>query len=147
MTDFGAQLWELWAPYHEILAQKIMGPINGYMLIMISIQLLIRLWPTSSSGKVEASHILVKDESKAKELREQLVKADGDPALFAKLAEQHSTCPSGKKGGSLGSFAKGSMVPEFDKYCFDPETKVNQVSQPIKTQFGSHLVMVTKKPE
>ncbi|KAI8621312.1 hypothetical protein BC830DRAFT_1095087 [Chytriomyces sp. MP71] len=114
---------------------------------IIAIQILARIVPAltgSSGGKVEASHILVKDQAKAEELREQLLK---DPSQFGAIAKQHSTCPSGKNGGSLGSFGKGQMVAEFDKYCFDRETKVNGISPLVKTQFGYHIIMVTKVPE
>lgn len=66
-------------------------------------------------------------------------------AKFAKLAEKHSACPSGKKGGDLGEFGHGMMVPEFDKAAFALE--VGQISDPVKTDFGYHLIMTTKKSE
>jgi len=61
-----------------------------------------------------AMHILVKEEKLALDLLEQL-KNGGD---FEKLAKKHSTCPSGKKGGHLGEFKQGQMVPAFDKVVF-----------------------------
>ena len=62
---------------------------------------------------------------------------------FAELAKANSDCPSSAKGGDLGPFQHGAMVPEFDKAAFElPEGKV---SDPVKTQFGYHLVLVTKK--
>ncbi|KAI9335759.1 hypothetical protein BDR26DRAFT_524737 [Obelidium mucronatum] len=131
------------APLHDILRQKVLGPINGYTLIILAIQLLQFLWPKGGSGsQVTASHILVKEEKKIKELQAILEK---EPERFAELAKANSACPSGKNGGSLGSFGKGQMVKEFESYCFDPETKENVVSPVIKTQFGYHLVIVTKK--
>ncbi len=64
-------------------------------------------------------------------------------AKFAELAKEHSACPSGKSGGDLGEFAHGMMVPEFDKAAFALE--VGKISEPVKTQFGYHLIMTTKK--
>lgn len=64
-------------------------------------------------------------------------------AKFAKLAEENSACPSGKKGGDLGEFTHGQMVKEFDEAAFAQE--VGQISAPVKTQFGYHLILTTKK--
>ncbi|KAJ3281990.1 hypothetical protein HDU79_010325 [Rhizoclosmatium sp. JEL0117] len=142
-----APLWEAYAPIHEVLRQKVLGPLNGYTLIILAFQVLQWIIPRGgSSGQVSASHILVKEEAKIKELQEQLKKEE-TPEKFAELAKQHSVCPSGKNGGSLGSFGKGQMVREFEAYCFDPETKVGKVSDVVKTQFGWHLIMVTKGVE
>ena len=52
---------------------------------------------------------------------------------FSSLASEFSTCPSKKQGGSLGSFRPGTMVPEFDKVIFNPDTKLNEVVGPIMT--------------
>jgi peptidyl-prolyl cis-trans isomerase C len=84
-----------------------------------------------------ASHILVPTEKQAIELKTQI---EGG-ADFAALAKQHSKCPSGKSGGSLGSFTKGQMVPEFDKVVFGT-LATGAVSEPVKTQFGYHLIVV-----
>ena len=65
------------------------------------------------------------------------------PAKFAELAKDRSSCPSSSKGGDLGEFTLGMMVPEFDKAAF--ELPVGKVSEPVKTQFGYHLIMVTEK--
>ena len=65
------------------------------------------------------------------------------PAKFAELAKANSTCPSASKGGDLGEFTHGQMVAEFDKAAF--ELPVGVVSEPVKTQFGYHLILVTKK--
>lgn len=83
--------------------------------------------------------------AKIKDLKAQLDKVPAAelPAKFAELAKANSACPSKEKGGDLGEFTHGQMVPEFDKAAF--ELPVNKVSDPIKTQFGYHLVMVTKK--
>jgi len=83
----------------------------------------------------------VKEEAACTALKEEI--AGG--ADFAELAKKHSTCPSGKKGGSLGNFNSGQMVPEFDKVIFDPATKMGDVSDCIKTQFGYHIITVAKR--
>ncbi len=84
-----------------------------------------------------ARHILVSSEDKAKQLKQDI---EGG-ANFADLAKQHSSCPSGRDGGSLGEFRKGQMVPEFDTVIFG-DLPVGTVSEPIKTQFGYHLIRV-----
>jgi len=87
--------------------------------------------------EVRASHILVPTRDACVDLKSQIAKGSS----FADLAKQHSSCPSGKKGGDLGFFGRGRMVPEFDKAAF--ALPVNQVSEPIQTQFGWHLLVVT----
>ena len=87
-----------------------------------------------------ASHILVSSESEALDLKQQI--ADG--ASFADMAKAHSSCPSGKAGGSLGQFRQGDMVPEFDAVIFS-DLPLGTVSDPVKTQFGYHLLEVTHR--
>jgi peptidyl-prolyl cis-trans isomerase C len=77
-----------------------------------------------------ALHILVKEEKLALDLLEQIKNG----ADFEKLAKKHSTCPSGKKGGHLGEFRQGQMVPAFDK--------VLEPTGPLHTQFGYHIIKV-----
>jgi peptidyl-prolyl cis-trans isomerase C len=60
------------------------------------------------------------------------------------LASEHSTCPSGKNGGSLGEFSPGQMVKEFNDVVFTTG-KVGQVEGPVKTQFGYHLILITRR--
>ena len=82
---------------------------------------------------------------KIKDLKVQLdkVSAKDLPAKFAELAKANSACPSSAKGGDLGAFTHGQMVKEFDEVAF--KLPVNKVSEPVKTQFGYHLIMTTKK--
>ena len=82
---------------------------------------------------------------KIKDLKAQLdkVQAKDLAKKFAELAKANSACPSSQKGGDLGEFGHGQMVKEFDEVAF--KLPVNKVSDPVKTQFGYHLVMVTKK--
>ena len=87
-----------------------------------------------------ASHILISTEEEALDLKQQI--ADG--ASFADLARAHSSCPSGKEGGSLGEFGQGDMVPEFDAVIFG-DLAIGEVSDPVKTQFGYHLIEVQKR--
>lgn len=89
--------------------------------------------------QVRASHILVDDERLANKLYDRI----SGGADFALLAKKHSTCPSGRKGGDLGFFQKGQMVPEFEKTAF--ELEVNALSKPVRTKFGYHLIKVTGK--
>ena len=87
--------------------------------------------------QVRASHILVKTEKEANVIMSQV----RDGADFGALARKHSTCPSGKQGGDLGFFGKGMMVPEFESAAF--RMTKGQVTGPVKTQFGYHIIKVT----
>ena len=65
---------------------------------------------------------------------------------FSDAAKQFSTCPSAARGGDLGTFKKGAMVPEFDAVCFDEAVPLGQaVVGPVKTQFGNHLIQVVER--
>ena len=82
-----------------------------------------------------ARHILVKTEKQAQEIKTKI--ANGSD--FGQMAKKFSTCPSGKKGGDLGEFKKGQMVPQFDKVCFSGELITPHL---VKTKFGWHVVKV-----
>ncbi len=88
---------------------------------------------------VKASHLLVKTEAEALKVKEEIA-AGKD---FAQAAMEVSLCPSGQNGGDLGYFGKGQMVKEFEDAAFSME--VGEVSAPIKTQFGYHLIHLTDK--
>ncbi len=88
-----------------------------------------------------ASHILVETEDEAKALINQL----NDGADFAELAVEHSTGPSGPGGGNLGWFGPGAMVPPFEEAVVALE--VGAVSEPVKTQFGWHVVTLNETRE
>ncbi|MBX2869417.1 MAG: peptidylprolyl isomerase [Acidiferrobacterales bacterium] len=92
-------------------------------------------------AQATARHILVDTEDQCNQLKQQI--ADG--ADFADMAKQHSSCPSGRNGGDLGSFGQGQMVPEFDKVVFNDA--VGEVHGPIKTQFGYHLLEVQSRTD
>lgn len=87
----------------------------------------------------QASHILVPTQAACDDLKKQI---EGG-ATFADLARKHSKCPSGKEGGDLGEFGPGDMVPEFDKVVF--KAPLGVVQGPVKTEFGYHLILVTKR--
>jgi peptidyl-prolyl cis-trans isomerase C len=88
-----------------------------------------------------ARHILVEDEALCNELKTKIV----DGGDFAAVAREHSTCPSGRRGGDLGSFGPGQMVSEFDAVVFS--APLNDVQGPVKTQFGFHLIEVTARDD
>ncbi|WP_174616204.1 peptidylprolyl isomerase [Virgibacillus ihumii] len=90
--------------------------------------------------EIQASHILVKDKKTAKEVKQKLENG----ADFAKLAKEYSTDKgTAKKGGQLGYFSTGKMVPEFEDAAYN--LKVGEVSDPVKSQFGYHIIKVTDK--
>jgi peptidyl-prolyl cis-trans isomerase C len=91
-----------------------------------------------------ARHILVDSQELCEELIAK-IKAGED---FAVLAKEYSSCPSGQRGGDLGDFQKGMMVPAFDAVIFDTNNAVNEVYfQPVKTQFGYHVIEVLSRED
>jgi peptidyl-prolyl cis-trans isomerase C len=90
-------------------------------------------------ARASARHILVSTEAECLKLKEEIESGNN----FADIAKKHSQCPSGKSGGALGEFSRGQMVPEFDQVVFQKE--VGKVHGPVKTQFGYHLVEITKR--
>jgi foldase protein PrsA len=96
----------------------------------------------AQAEQVKASHILVEDEAKAKEVKEKLAAGED----FAALAKEYSTdTASAESGGDLGFFSKGSMVAEFEDKAFS--MKVDEISDPVKSEFGYHIIKVTDKKE
>lgn len=89
--------------------------------------------------KISAKHILVNSEEEALKIKEEI---DGGKA-FEDAAKEYSSCPSKERGGDLGAFSKGQMVPEFEKAAFAQE--IGEVGAPVKTQFGYHLIKVESK--
>ncbi len=84
-----------------------------------------------------ASHILVKNRNQAQKILEQAKKG----APFASLARQHSTCPSKNKGGDLGWFGPGQMVPPFEAAV--KRLGYGAISNIVQTQFGFHIIKKT----
>jgi len=97
---------------------------------------------------VHARHILVKEEKEAQVIIDEMKALKGDALKnkFIELAKSKSTGPTASKGGDLGSFAKGQMVPEFDKVVW--ALKVGDMTpKPVKTQFGYHVIYLEGKAE
>ena len=92
-------------------------------------------------SKAAARHILVATKEACEDLKTK-IEEGGD---FADVAKQHSQCPSGQRGGDLGEFGPGQMVPEFDTVVFSAE--IGRVVGPVQTQFGFHLIEVTSRTE
>lgn len=88
-----------------------------------------------------ASHILVDTEDEANRILDEL---KGDLS-FEEAASKYSNCPSREKGGDLGEFERGKMVPEFEETAFSMEE--DELSEPVKTQFGYHLIKLKYKKE
>lgn len=91
---------------------------------------------------VKASHILVETEAEAQNILKRLQKGESFAKLAKELSKDHA---SAKNGGDLGFFGRGSMVPEFEKVAFS--LKAGETSQPVKTQFGYHIIKVTEKKD
>ncbi|MBU5256993.1 peptidylprolyl isomerase [Tissierella praeacuta] len=88
---------------------------------------------------VVASHILVDNEDKAKDIINEI----NNGLSFEEAAQSYSSCPSKERGGNLGEFTKGQMVPEFETAAFNME--VDTISEPVKTQFGYHIIKLLAK--
>jgi parvulin-like peptidyl-prolyl isomerase len=84
--------------------------------------------------KVHCAHILVKTEQEAKVILERMNKGE----KFSNIAQELSLCPSGKRGGDLGTFSRGKMVKEFETCAFSLQK--GQVSPIVKTKFGYHII-------
>lgn len=90
---------------------------------------------------VRAKHILVNTLEEAKEIREKI----NNGLEFEDAAKQFSSCPSSAQGGDLGAFTRGRMVPEFENASF--ELEVGEISGPVQTQFGYHIIKVEEKTD
>lgn len=101
------------------------------------------------SDQVTASHILImhkesarssetRTKEEAKNMMESVKVKISDGTDFAQLAGEISDCPSGSKGGSLGTFGRGQMVKIFEDTAFD--LKVGETSDIVETEFGFHMI-------
>ncbi len=102
----------------------------------------------ASFSRVQASHILLKTKPEEKEeklamIRELRRQIAAGAISFEEAAKRFSDCPSGQEGGDLGFFEKGQMVPAFEQAAFDPALPVGEISDPVWTDFGWHLIKVT----
>ena len=89
--------------------------------------------------KATARHILVAEQATCIDLKTRIEGGED----FAQVAKQYSECPSGQQGGDLGEFSPGMMVKEFDTVVFSAD--VGKVHGPVKTQFGYHLIEITRR--
>ena len=119
--------------YYE---QKIRGAVSDEAVKAVYDKEVVKIKPRE---EMRARHILVKSEEDALDIIERL----GRGSDFAELAQEKSTGPSGAQGGDLGYFPKGQMVPEFDKAL--AKMKKGEVSEPVKTQFGWHVIKLEDK--
>ena len=97
----------------------------------------------AKDNTISASHILIMHtesrNSESKLSKEEALKlAKKDLSAFKDLAINHSSCSSAQYGGSLGEFGKGMMVKQFEEAAF--ALGVNELSEPIETEFGYHLI-------
>ena len=92
-------------------------------------------------ASASARHILVPTQEQCETIKNQIAAGDD----FAKLAGEHSQCPSGSQGGALGEFSPGQMVREFDEVVFSAE--IGSVQGPVMTQFGYLLIEVTARTD
>ncbi|MED7819708.1 MULTISPECIES: peptidylprolyl isomerase [unclassified Francisella] len=90
--------------------------------------------------KASARHLLVQSESECQQIKKDITEGK---ITFEEAAKKHSLCPSGARGGDLGTFSQGQMVPEFDRVVFNDE--LNKVHGPVQTQFGYHLLEITSR--
>lgn len=129
----------------DILAQFAMGAVLKD--IQVSDEECLKFYDANQrffqkGATVSAKHILVETEEKCAEILEAI---NAGETTFEDAARAYSTCPSGQRGGDLGEFGKGQMVPEFEKAAFEAE--IGQIVGPVKTQFGAHLIKVEAKNE
>ena len=113
-----------------------MKKIFGVFLLLFSICITCS---AKEYRQVCANHILVPTELDAIKIKSQ-INSFNDFKYYARI---YSRCPSGQQGGALGCFSKGQMVKPFEEAAFNGN--IGEVSEPIKTQFGYHLIWVTDK--
>ncbi|MCF7858293.1 MAG: peptidylprolyl isomerase [Candidatus Cloacimonetes bacterium] len=94
----------------------------------------------STPEKADTSHILVDTEDECLDIQKKI--AEGE-LTFEEAAKAHSKCPSKEKGGNLGLYPKGQMVPEFEAVAFNMGK--GEISEPVKTQFGYHIIKLNEK--
>ena len=118
-----------------------------FALIAVGVVWVLSKYFGGSGATAEACHILVKDRATCDELKAQLdlCAPHALQAKFGQLAKEHSSCPSGKSGGSLGKFSPGQMVPAFDAVIFGEKAgRVGEVCV-VETTFGCHLILIQSR--
>ena len=122
------------------LSQELLGNLSEVEIVESEIKSLYEdfLVGVKEQKEFNASHILVETEGEAKKILESLKNGID----FSELAKKHSTGPSGAKGGALGWFGEGAMVPEFENAV--TKLSVDEVSLPVVTQFGWHIIKLNE---
>lgn len=122
------------------LSQELLGNLSEVEIVESEIKSLYEdfLVGVKEQKEFNASHILVENEGEAKKILESLKNGID----FSELAKKHSTGPSGAKGGALGWFGEGAMVPEFENAV--TKLSVDEVSLPVVTQFGWHIIKLNE---
>lgn len=103
---------------------------------------------TNMNKEASAKHILIKGDGGREKLlavKNELQNAEDLNTAFSEMASKISECPSASRGGNLGTFKPGMMVKEFDEVVFGEA--VGQVHGPVQTQFGNHLILITRRYE
>ena len=113
--------------------------IKNLCKLLVMVLLLTGAVKAQDYQTVRAEHILVKTAAEA----QQIKKAIDDGGDFEYYARMYSMCPSGQNGGDLGYFKRGQMVKEFERAAFN--ATVGEVTNPVYTQFGWHLIKVIDK--
>ena len=126
---------------HRLVIQKVMQEHQSAPVTDEEVKAYYDAHPEEfTTDRVKASHILVKEEALAKEIKEKL---DKDPSQFEALAKEHSIDRSNSsKGGDLGFFGRGRMVKEFEDAAF-ALTEDGQISPIVNTRFGYHIIKRT----
>lgn len=96
--------------------------------------------PNLDVHEVRASHILVKTRPEAVKIKKEI---ESGQISFEDAAREYSLCPSGQNGGDLGYFNRKQMAQQFSDTAFD--LKVGQISDPVGTKFGWHIIKTTGK--
>ena len=122
------------------LSQELLGNLSEVEIVESEIKSLYEdfLVGVKEQKEFNASHILVETQGEAKKILESLKNGID----FSELAKKHSTGPSGAKGGALGWFGEGAMVPEFENAV--TKLSVDEVSLPVVTQFGWHIIKLNE---
>lgn len=124
--------------YQELIQRHLKANVNDKMIDSEYDKLVSNL---KGKEEVQVSHILVKEEEEAKEIKKKLNKNGKN---FEALAKEFSIDEGSKaNGGEIGFVMKGMLVPEFEDKALS--MKINEISEPVKTQFGWHIIKVLKK--
>ena len=121
-----------------VIASILVGGV--FFILPNNVKAALPLIQTQKRTYVRASHILVNSDAQALRLKKEIENGD---ITFEDAAKKYSQCPSGQYGGDLGYFGRNQMVKEFENASFS--LPIGKISDPVKTQFGYHLIWVNRK--